>query len=147
MAGNLTRFAPQSTLSRFNPMRDLASAFDMFDFMRPSGLLEQDNLRLDVTETDQAYVVKAEMPGMKKDDIKVSIQGEQVTISAEADVEEERSEGNVVCRERYHGKQFRSFTLPQSVDEENAQASYQDGVLALTLPKKGGAVAKQLTIQ
>ena len=147
MAGNLTRFAPQSPLSRFNPMRDLVSAFDMFDFMRPSGLLEQDTLRLDVTETDQAYVVKAEMPGIKKDDIKVSIQGDQVTISAEADVEEERSEGSVVCRERYHGKQFRSFTLPQSVDEENAQASYHDGVLALNLPKIGGAGARQLTIQ
>jgi HSP20 family protein len=147
MSGNLTRVAPQSSLSRFNPMRELATAFDMFDFMRPSGLLEADNIRLDVTETDQAYMVKAEMPGMKRDDIKVSIQGDQVIISAETDAEQERTEGNIVCRERYHGRQYRSFTLPQSVDEDNAHASYQDGVLALNLPKKGGAGAKQLTIQ
>lgn len=147
MAGNLTRFTPQSTLSRFNPMRDLANAFDMFDFMRPSSLLETGSIRLDVSETDQAYLVKAEMPGIKRDDIKVSIQGDQVMISAESDTEEERTEGNVVCRERYHGRQFRSFTLAQSVDEENAHASYHDGVLELNLPKKGGVGAKQLTIQ
>lgn len=145
MAGNLTRFTPQSTLARFNPMRDFA--LDMLDFMRPTGLLESEQLRLDVSETDQAYVVKAEMPGIPRDDIKVSVHGDQVSISAETDTEEERTEGNVVCRERYHGKRFRSFTLPQSVDEENAHASYHDGVLELNLPKKGGTGARQLTIQ
>lgn len=145
MAGNLTRFTPQSGLTRFNPMRDFA--FDMLDFMRPSSLLESDSIRLDVSETDQAYLVKAEMPGINRDDIKVSIQGDQVSISAETDSQEERTEGNIVCRERYHGKQFRSFTLPQSVDEEGAHASYHDGILELNLPKKGSAGAKQLTIQ
>jgi HSP20 family protein len=147
MAGNLTRFSPPSTLGRFNPMRDLATAFDMFDFMRPSSLLESETIRLDVSETDQAYLVKAEIPGIKRDDIKVSIHGDQVMISTESGAEEERVEGNVVCRERYHGKQFRSFTLAQSVDEDNARASYHDGVLELHLPKKGGPGARQLTIQ
>lgn len=147
MAGNLMRFEPNSALSRFNPMRDFANAFDMFDIMRPVSMLENEPIRLDVTETDQAYMVKAEMPGVKREDIKVTIQGDQVTISAETSTDEERTEGNIVCRERYHGKQFRSFSLPQSVDEENAHATCHDGVLELNLPKKGGTGAKQLAIQ
>lgn len=147
MAGNLTRFAPHSSLARFNPMRDLANAFDMFDIMRPMGMLENQVIPVDITETDQAYLVKAEMPGVKREDIKVSIQGDQVTISAETSAAEERTEGNIVCRERYQGKQFRSFSLPQSVDEENAHATCNNGVLELNLPKKGGAGAKQLSIQ
>lgn len=147
MAGNLMRFEPNSALSRFNPMRDLAQAFDLFDFMRPARLLDNEAIRLDVSETDQAYLVKAEMPGVKREDIKVSVHGDQVTISAETSSDQDRTEGNIVCRERYHGKQFRSFSLPQSVDEENAHATCHDGVLELHLPKKGGTGAKQLTIQ
>jgi HSP20 family protein len=147
MAGNLTRFSPSGAVSRFDPMRSFANALDMFDFMRPTRLLEDERIPLDINETDQAYLVKAEMPGVKREDIKVSIQGDQVTISADTDVQQERTEGNVVCSERYHGKQFRSFTLPQPVDEENAHATCHDGVLELSLPKRGGTGAKQLTIQ
>jgi HSP20 family protein len=147
MAAHLTRFEPRSSLASFNPMRDLASAFDLFDIMRPLRMLDNALIPLDVTETDQAYLVKAEIPGVKREDIKVSIQGDQVTISAQTQAETERTEGNIVCRERYHGKQFRSFTLPQSVDEENAHATCNNGVLELQLPKKGGAGAKQLSIQ
>jgi HSP20 family protein len=147
MAGNLTHFDPQSPLSRLHSMRGFANPFDIFDLMRPSRMLEEDIIRLDITENDQAYVVKAEIPGMKRDDIKVAIQGDQVTISAEIAADQDRTEGNVVCRERYRGKQFRSFTLPQFVDEENAHASYHDGVLELNLPKKSGTGARQLTIQ
>ncbi len=147
MAANLTRFEPHAALSSFNPMRDLAHAFDMLDFMRPMRMLDNDLLRLDITETDQAYLVKAEMPGVKKEDIKVSINGDQVSISAESQTNEEHKEGNVVCRERYHGRQFRSFTLATQVDEEGAKASCKDGILELELPKKGGGGAKQLAIQ
>jgi HSP20 family protein len=147
MAGNLTRFEPRSPMARFNPMRDLVNAFDMFDLMRPMRMLDNEVIPVDVTETDQAYLVKAEMPGVKREDIKVSIQGDQVTISVETNADEERTEGNIVHRERYHGKQFRTFSLPQSVDEENAHATCNNGVLELKLPKKGGAGAKQLTIQ
>lgn len=147
MAANLTRFDPNAALSSFNPVRELAHAFDMLDFMRPMRMLDNDLLRLDITETEQAYLVKAEMPGIKKEDIKVSINGDQVTISAESRTDDERKEGNIVCRERYHGRQFRSFTLATQVDEERAKASCKDGVLELELPKKGGVGAKQLAIQ
>jgi HSP20 family protein len=77
----------------------------------------------------------------------VSVHGDEVTISAETSKEDERTEGNTVCRERYHGKQYRSFTLPQSVDEEQANAVCRDGILELTLPKKAGSGAKQITVQ
>lgn len=147
MAGSLQRFDPQGGMSRFEPMRGIGTVFDMFDFMRPARILGEESLRIDVNETEQAYLVKAEMPGVKKEDIKVAINGDEVTISAERSSEEERNEGNVVCRERYQGRQYRSFTLPQFIDEEKATASCHDGVLELTLPKKAGAGAKQLSIQ
>ena len=147
MAGNIARFEPQGAMSRFDPMRSFANVFNMFDMMRPLRALDVERLPIDVSETDQAYLVKAEMPGFKREDIKVSVQGDEVTISAETKQEDERTEGNTVCRERYHGKQYRSFTLPQNVDEENASATCHDGILELTLPKKAGSGARQLTIQ
>ena len=147
MAGSIQRFEPQGGVSRFEPMRGLENMFDMFDLMRPARLFGTESLRIDVNETDQAYLVKAEMPGIKKEDIKVAIHGDEVTISGERDSEEERREGNIVCRERYQGRQYRSFTLPQPVDEENATAKCHDGVLELNLPKRAGAGAKQLTVQ
>lgn len=147
MAGNITRFDPHSSLAHRNPMRELVNAFDIFDMMRPMRMLENEVIPVDITETDQAYLVKAEMPGVKREDIKVSVHGDQVTISAETSADQERTEGNIVCRERYHGKQFRSFSLPQSVDEDNAHATCNNGILELNLPKKGGAGAKQLSIQ
>lgn len=147
MAGSLQRFDPQGGMTRFEPMRGLGSMFDLFDFMRPPRMFGEDQPRIDVTETDQAYLVKAEMPGFKKEEIKVAINGDQVSISAERSSDQERKEGNVVCRERYQGSQYRSFTLPQFVDEDKASATCADGVLELTLPKKAGSGARQLTIQ
>ena len=147
MAGNLQRFDPQGPVSRFEPLRNFGNMFDLFDIMRPLRTLADEQLRIDVTETDQAYLVKAEMPGMKKEDIKVSIHGDEVSISAERKSEQERQEGNVVCRERFQGRMYRSFTLPQYVDEDNASATCHDGILELTLPKKAGTGAKQVMIQ
>jgi HSP20 family protein len=108
----------------------------------------ESNIRIDVNETDDAYMVKADMPGINKDDIKVNVEGNQVTIQSETKKEqEEKKEGKVVRSERYYGQQSRSFTLAQDVDETKAEAKYQDGVLQLTLPKKPGASKKQITIQ
>lgn len=147
MTGSLQRFDPQSSLSRFEPMRGIGNIFDMFDFMRPTRMFEAESLRIDVNETDDAYLVKAEMPGFKKEDIKVAINGDEVTISGERNAEQESGAGNVVCRECYQGRQYRRFSLPQSVDEDRATATCHDGVLELNLPKKTGAGATQLTIQ
>lgn len=147
MAGSLQRYDPQNRLSPFEPMRGFGNMFELLDLMRPSRLFGDDQLRIDVDETQDAYLVKAEMPGIKKEDIKVAINGDEVSISGERSGEEERKEGNVVCRERFQGRQYRSFTLPQYIDEDKASATCHDGVLELTLPKKAGGGARQLTIQ
>lgn len=105
-------------------------------------------LRVDVTENDRAYVVRAEIPGVKKDDINIAIDGNQVEISAETKNEREVREGEKVLRsERYFGKVYRAFALGQDIDEATTQARYVDGVLELTLAKKVPAAARRITIQ
>lgn len=149
MAGNMMRFDPLRDIARFDPFRNMDDFFREFSVM-PSlrGFDPEPRIRLDVEETDQAYQVKAEIPGVKKEDIKIAIDGNKVSISAEVREEkEEKSAGNMVHSERYHGQQYRSFTLPQDVDDTKAEAKYQDGVLSLSLPKKPGSGGKQVAIQ
>lgn len=104
--------------------------------------------RLNVSESEQAYQVQAELPGVKKEDVKVAIDQQRVTIEGEVKLENERREGeNVLYAERSASKFVRSFMLPTEVDDAAAQAHMQDGVLTLTLPKKQGSAAKRITIQ
>jgi HSP20 family protein len=103
-------------------------------------------IKLDVSEGDKAYTVQAEVPGVAKEDINVTIEGNQVAISAE--VKKQEKEGEKLLRgERYYGKMYRAFALASEIDETQAQAKYADGVLKLTLPKKAAAQGKQLSIQ
>jgi HSP20 family protein len=145
---NLTRYDPFN-LARFDPFGDVD---DMFKgvFMRPV-LFEgqpQMQIKMDLKEDDNAYTVHADIPGVKKEDIHVNIEGNQVSISAEAKIEKEEKKGEKVLRsERYVGKVARSFTLAHDVDEAKSQAKYSDGVLELTLPKKAPGTAKKLAIQ
>ena len=106
-------------------------------------------MRIDVTEKDGAYAVKADIPGVKKEDINVRIDGNVVQIDARARQEKEtRGNGDKVLRsERYYGTISRTFSLAQEVDDEKVQARYADGVLTLELPKKATAGAKKVTIQ
>jgi len=118
--------------------------------MRPVRFEGQQDIqiKLDVSEDDKAYSVHAEIPGVKKEDIHVNIDGSQVSISAEVKNEKEIKEGEKLLRsERYFGKVSRTFILDQDVDEETAQAKYSDGVLELRLPKRSGAKAKSIAIQ
>ena len=104
--------------------------------------------RVDVAESDTAYTLHAELPGVKKEDIKISIDGDQVAISAETAAQKEIKDGERVLRtERYSGKYYRAFALGSAVDEDATSARYVDGVLELTLPKKLAAAAKRITIQ
>ena len=104
--------------------------------------------RVDVSETEQAYTLRAEIPGVRKDDVNITIDGDQVAISAEVKNEKEAKDGERVLRtERYSGKVYRAFQLAQPVDENGAAAKYQDGILELTLPKKAAVSAKRITIQ
>jgi HSP20 family protein len=119
-------------------------------FVRPMTFENQGQVqfRIDVKEDDGAYIVQAEIPGVKKEDINVTINGNQVAISTEVKREREDKQGEKVLRsERYYGKVYRAFSLAQDVDEASAQAKYNEGVLELRLPKKAAVTAKKLSIQ
>jgi HSP20 family protein len=138
-----------ANLIRYNPIDD--TFYDLFRgfFMRPVRMegAPEVQMKLDVKEDDKSYTVHAEIPGVKKDDINVTIDGNQVAISAEVKNEKEVKEGEKVLRsERYYGKVSRAFTLAQEVDEAVSQAKYNDGVLELTLPKKAAVKSKRLAI-
>jgi HSP20 family protein len=103
---------------------------------------------MDVSEDDGAYIVRAEIPGVKKDDINVTIDGNQVAITAEVKHVRDDKQGEKLLRsERFYGKVYRTLSLAQDVDEGAAQAKYNDGVLDLRLPKKAAVSAKKLSIQ
>jgi HSP20 family protein len=145
---NIKRYDPFS-LSRFEPFGDFDDLMKGF-FVRPV-LFEnqpQMQIKMDLKEDDSAYTVHADIPGVKKEDIHVNIEGNQVSISAETKLEKEEKKGEKVLRsERYVGKVARSFTLAHDVDEAKSQAKYSDGVLELTLPKKAPNTAKKLNVQ
>lgn len=137
-----------SNLTRYDPLDDLFRGF----FVRPVGYGGESNelpsVKIDVKTQDNGYLVHAELPGVKKEDIHVNIDGSVVSISAERKQEKEVKEGERVLRtERYFGKVARSFDLGTDIDEAAATAKYTDGVLELTLPKKTAAPNKRLQIQ
>jgi HSP20 family protein len=130
-----------------DPFEDLLRGF----FIRPvefgNTSAEAPQMRVDVKEDNDAYAVHAELPGIRKEDIHVNIDGPVVSISAERKQEKEVKDGERVLRtERYFGKVSRSFQLGQDIDEGRASARFNDGVLELTLPKKAAAQARRLTI-
>jgi HSP20 family protein len=142
-----------ANITRWDPFEDIDDLFKGF-FLRPMrvetgpGAETQMRIKMDVKEDDKAYVVHAEVPGVKKEDIQVSIDGNQVSISAEVKREKEEKQGEKVLRtERYSGKVYRAFSLGQDVDQEGARAKYENGVLELTLPKKAASAQKRLTVQ
>ena len=126
-------------ITRFDPFNDLVD--DLFAGFQARPLV-------DVAEANGAYVVNADLPGVRKEDIQVSIDGADVTLSAEVKREKEASKDErVLHSERVYGKVTRSFSLPQEIDEARAEAKFRDGVLELKLPKKAAAPRKKVTIQ
>jgi len=142
-----------ANIARFDPFNSIVDDLFKGFFVRPVAYDTRtgyDSLRMtvDVSEKDGAYLVSAELPGVKKEDIQVQIDGAQVTLSAEVKREKDVAEGEQVLHsERAYGKVSRSFTLPQELDEAKAEAKFRDGVLELTLPKKAAAARKAITIQ
>ena len=146
---NITRFDPFTNLMNFDPFWN-ADDFFRFPRMRTwmRDLPAEPEIKMDVSEDDKAYHVKAEVPGVKKEDIHVAVDGNVVSISAEVKKETEEKKGeNVLRTERYYGMQSRSFTLMHEVDQSKAEAKCNNGILELTLPKKNGGAAKELTVQ
>ena len=141
-----------ANISRYDPFGDVFDDLLKGFFVRPIAYEGQPaaagRIRLDVSERDGAYMVHAEIPGVKKEDIQVNIDGDQVSISAEARAEKEVKENErVLHRERYYGKVARAFRLEAEIDQSAASAKYTDGVLELLLPKKADVAGRQLTIQ
>ena len=147
MANHLTRFDPFSDIARLEPFHNLEEW--MRDFSLRPALRDwnmEPRIKMDVTEGDTAYTVKAEIPGVKKEDIHVDVDGKEVTITAELKRESEQKDGKSLRSERYYGQQTRSFALSSDIDDAKVEARYADGVLVLTLPKKAGKSAKHVAI-
>lgn len=144
----LTRWNPFKQLSRLDPIADADDIFRGFGLR--SLLRDADttlDMRMDVSEDDKSYKIKVDVPGVKKNDIEVSINGNQVTINAVVKREAKKESDREIHSERYCGSAYRSFSLPTDVDESKSAAHYEEGVLMLTLPKKNNGSARKLTVQ
>ncbi len=152
---NISRYSPlkeftrSPLLRRFDPFGDVDDIFNRF-MMRPffhEGMEVEPQIKMDVTEADGKYLVNAEIPGVSKDDIHVTIDGNRVSISAEVKQEKEVKEGERVIRcERSYGMASRTFSLDEEIDQNQVQAKYNNGVLELTLPKKPGSMRKEIPV-
>ena len=137
-------------ITRFNPFEDLFADLGKGFWLKPVAIPggEELKIKVDVKEDDKAYTVHADIPGVKKEDIQVDIDGGQVSIRAEVKKEKEEKKGETLIHsERYYGMVSRSFSLPAEIDEKATVAKYKDGVLDLTLPKKAGNGSRRIAIQ
>jgi HSP20 family protein len=127
--------------------RDVSPGF----FVKPlhgEPLPSPGQIKMDVKESDGGYTVAAEIPGVKKEDIHVTIEGSVVTVRAEVKQEDTQTKDDKVLRsERYFGSVSRGISLPQDIDQSQAKAKYDNGVLTLTLPKKQGNGSQKLRIE
>jgi HSP20 family protein len=127
--------------------KDLAPGF----YIKPlhgDPLPSPTQIKVDVKETDQGYTVQAEVPGVAKEDIQVSVDGNVVTLSAEVKQSDTQAGDEKLLRsERYYGSVSRSFQLPADIDQDTAKAKYDNGVLTLTLPKKKSGASQRLAIE
>jgi HSP20 family protein len=138
-----------ANIVRYDPFGDLFDDIFKGFVVGPVGFEAANRrIKVDVAEQNGEYKVLAELPGVKKEDIQVDIDGAQLTLSAEIKREQEVKDGDrLLHSERSYGKLSRSFVLPQELDEAKAEARFRDGVLELTLPKKAAPARKAITIQ
>ena len=145
----LTHWNPFRSSSRFDlapDFDDMLRGFSLRPWMRDFEATTGD-MRLDVQEDDGSYRVSADLPGVKKKDIQVTVDGNQVTIEAEMKREESKKDRKELHTERFYGKAYRSFSLPQDIDSDKCVASYDDGVLNLKLPKKGNGETRRIDVK
>ena len=143
------------TLQRWEPFRDMESLRDAIDrlfresFVHPRGTLAppgSGSFALDLTETAEAFVVRAALPGIQPEDVEITTQGNTLTIRGHSPAAEERHGQTWLLRERQSGSFQRSLTLPTVINADQAEAQYEQGVLTLTLPKAAEARPKQIRI-
>ena len=142
-------------IDRWEPFREAVSLSDAMNalfresFIRPSSVPGQQGpglLPLDVSETENEFVVTASLPGVKPEDVQVTVHGDTLTIHGESKVEEEKKGQRWHLRERRYGQFQRSLSLATPVDSDKAQAKFEHGVLTLTLPKSEQAKPRQIKI-
>lgn len=140
-------------IERYDPFRNAISLRTMMDRLfdesvLPFGRFSTDGtLALDVTETKDAYTVKASLPGVKPEDVAITAEGNTLTITGETKAEEDKKEKDYVIRERREGRYARTFTLPTPVNTDKVEATFADGVLTLTVPKAEVAKPKQIKVK
>lgn len=132
-------FRAMREMLRWDPFREIAPVFPVVEraAFNPS---------FDVTETKDAYVFKADVPGVEKEDLEISATGNRLRISGKRESEQESKNDTVYTYERQYGSFARSFTLPDGADCDHAKSELHDGVLTLVIPKKAGAQAKKIPI-
>ena len=138
-----------ANITRYDPFEDLFKEFGKGFWVKPYTFPADTSLemKIDVKEDDKAYTVKADIPGVRKEDIQVEIDDERVSLRAEVKKEkDEKKDEKVVYSERSYGMVSRSFSLPAPVEAKDAKAEYKDGVLNLTLPKKANGAAKRVAV-
>jgi HSP20 family protein len=147
---------PMSNIVRWQPFGDLVSLRDAMDrlfedsFVSPrnwptmAGLVEPS---LDVYETGNDVVVKVALPGMKPEDVDITLTGDVLTISGETTEETENKEKNYIRRERHFGSFTRSITLPEGLQADKAEAKFENGVLTLTIPKSEAVKPKKIQVK
>ena len=138
-----------ANIARYNPFEDLFNDFGKGFFVRPFSMPAETELKMkiDVSEDDKSYTVQADIPGVKKEDIQVDVEGDTVSVRAEVrQGKEEKKDEKVVYSERSYGMVSRSFSLPTEVDDKAAKAEYKDGVLKLVLPKKANGGGRRISV-
>jgi HSP20 family protein len=138
-----------ANILRYNPLEDFFGDLGKGFFVRPLALPQETELKMkiDVKEDEKSYTVQADIPGVKKEDIHVDVEGDTVSLRAEAKQEKEEKKGEkVVYSERSYGVVTRSFSLPSEVDDKAASAEYKDGVLKLVLPKKANGGGRRVNV-
>jgi HSP20 family protein len=136
-------------ITRYTPFEDLFNDLTKGFWVRPLAFPKgtEVSIKVDVKEDDKGYTVRADIPGVKKEDIQVDVEGNLISLRAETKLEKEEKKGEkVIYSERSYGMASRSFTLPAEVDSKGAKAEYKDGVLTLTLPKKGNGGGKRIAV-
>lgn len=137
-------------MTEWDPMRAMRDFLrrDLFREMAPafSGAPAGFNPNIDVTENKGSYVFKVDVPGVKQDDLEITITGNRLQISGKRDTEHETKTDTAYTFERQYGSFARSFTLPDGADPEHAKSELKDGVLTLVIPKQPGAQAKKIAI-
>jgi HSP20 family protein len=142
--------APREPFGGLTPLRDAMNRLFEESFIGPRlEFLTSRTFPLDVYETPdrQQYVVEAALPGLKPEDIQITAEGDTLTIRTSKKTEEKVEKGNYVRREFYMGEMSRSVTLPTSIDPNKVDASYENGILSVRIPKAQGAQPKQIPVK